>query len=612
MTFNNLILLGSVTSFLTYFLSKLSYKIGTVIKTLFIIISMYIIYGNFNTPSSISINEINLNFNVNAFNIYFLVLASFVFLMTSLFSINGIKKYKYKNSYIFLNLLLFTGIIGLFGSSDLITLFIFWELITWVSFFLISLKSSLSRNAALVYIFMSMIGTYFLISGIFIIQNSIGGVSFNLIQKNIGLINTASANKVIIFFVIAAFVKGGVYPLHTWLRNAHGEAPDNFSPVLSGLLTKIGLYLIYFLVIFFPFTKLISLNIASFPFGIIFSYIGGISIIVGTISAILQNDAKKLIAFSTVSHAGYIVLAFSYGTNLAFFGSLMHILVHAFTSLGMFLSIAAVKYRTNTSKMDDLGGLITNMPVTFTTYLVSIISLAGIPPLVGFVSKWMIYQALIVNGSYFLAFAAFFGSIGSFMYVFRPLATVFLGQRPKKYEKIKEVPFLMQLPMLIITLLTVLLGVLPGIIIKPLNKLMTHLGIDPIESSLYKLVTKLTTLDMVLIFTVFGLGFLIALIVFLIFAKTTKVKQHEQYTAGEIVPELKTMPSMYHYSKNYYKPFSRIFSIFPSLESIYNRIAYFAKKIFDIFDNFFYKETVNGYVWIISLVFLTLIIIRWL
>jgi NADH-quinone oxidoreductase subunit M len=460
-----------------------------------------------------------------------------------------------------------------------------------------------------------MIAAYLMITGIFLIDNAVGGITFSNLINNYGSISYSLKFKILMLFVLAGLIKGGVYPLHIWMRTSYSESPDSFTSILSGILMKFGFYLIYLIGLFFPVAFILKNNpsklISELPSSTFFAYLAGISIIIGTIAAILQNDAKKLIAFSSVSHAGYILLAFTYGTSMAFAGGVTHILVHALTALGMFLSIGAVYFRTGTTKIDELGGLIKNMPLTFTTYLVSIISLAGIPPLFGFVSKWMIYQSLIINGSYFLAFAAFFGSIGSFMYVFRPLAGVFLGQRPKKFENVKEVPFFMKAGMLIVTILTVLFGVLPGLVLKPIISMQQSIGVEPIKASLYRLFSGLTTLDMLVVFTVFGAGFILALIIFLLFAKPTRVKQHEQYTAGEIVPELQTQPSIYHYAKNYYKPFSRIFDKFPSMEKLYKKGAEYLSSSFGVIEEFFYEESINGYIWLISITFLVIIAIRW-
>ena len=122
--------------------------------------------------------------------------------------------------------------------------------------------------------------------------------------------------------------------------------------------------------------------------------------------------------------------------------------------------------------MSDLGGLIHRMPLTYLVYLIAIISMAGIPPMAGFISKWMLFQSMIDNGMVFVATAAFFGSIGSFLYVFRPLSAVFLGQLSPKHYKLKKAPVLMMIPMIILSGLTVLFGIFPNIVLRIISRML--------------------------------------------------------------------------------------------------------------------------------------------
>ena len=118
------------------------------------------------------------------------------------------------------------------------------------------------------------------------------------------------------------------------------------------------------------------------------------------------------------------------------------------------------------------------MPLTYLVYLIAIISMAGIPPMSGFISKWMLFQSMIKKGMVFVAAAAFFGSIGSFLYVFRPLSAVFLGQLSPKHENVKEAPFLMQVPMVILSLMTLAFGIFPNYILKPISGILTSIGME--------------------------------------------------------------------------------------------------------------------------------------
>lgn len=143
-----------------------------------------------------------------------------------------------------------------------------------------------------------------------------------------------------------------------------------------------------------------------------------------------------------MSHGGYILVAFSMLDSVALAGGFYHILAHALASAGAFMAIAAVARAAGTTKMKELGGMIHKMPITYLAYLIAIISMAGIPPMGGFLSKWMIFQAVINKGMILVAIAVFFGSVGSFLYVFRPLASLFLGQELTEYKGIKKRQFL--------------------------------------------------------------------------------------------------------------------------------------------------------------------------
>ncbi len=617
-TIGSLIYSGSIFSVIIYLLTRFSVKLGSIFTTVLFGLYVYAIYI---LKDSVSISFIhlpgayNLTFKADLFNWPFLMIGTIVLFVSALFSIHGLKSFKSAASFNFLSVLVGTSVLGVFGANDLLTLFIFWELMTWASFFLVSMGKKEARSAALFFLFMSMISAYLMIYGMFLVYNKVGSFSLDVIANNWGDLSDIRG-RLFVLFVLAGLIKGGVWPVHVWLRTTHGNAPNIFSSVLSGILIKFGSFIVYLFVVFFPAFYLTTKGVSSVgaeklshP---ILAYIGAISIMIGTLSAIRQNDFKKLIAFSSVSHAGYIVLGIAFGTGSAILGGLSHIWVHALTAAGMFLSAAAVYYVTGTTNMDEMGGLVRKMPITFTTYLVAIISVAGIPPLAGFVSKWLIYQALIAKGNYLLTFIAFFGSVGSFLYVFRPLATVFLGQLPHKYDSVKEVPWSMQLSMLIVTILTIVFGVFPSFMLKPIIRIEEALSIPTVKIEGYSnIYTMLTQLDMFLVAIIFGIGFIFVTILFFLLAKSTKVEQYEQYTAGEIVQEISTTPEIYHYSKNYYRSFERVIEWAPSLEEYYRIAARHISRFYDILDGIIFKSGIPMYVWFITITILVLLLIRW-
>ena len=140
------------------------------------------------------------------------------------------------------------------------------------------------------------------------------------------------------------------------------------------------------------------------------------------------------------------------------------------------MAIAAVARAAGTTKMKELGGMIHKMPITYLAYLIAIISMAGIPPMGGFISKWLIFQAVINKGMILVGVAVFFGSVGSFLYVFRPLAALFLGQEFTEYKGIKEAPIMMLIPTFIVMGLNIYTGVFPNFILGYINNIITEIG----------------------------------------------------------------------------------------------------------------------------------------
>ena len=210
------------------------------------------------------------------------------------------------------------------------------------------------------------------------------------------------------------------------------------------------------------------------------------------------------------------------------------------------------------------------MPITYMVYLIAIISMAGIPPMGGFISKWLIFQAVIDNGLILIAVAVFFGSIGSFLYVFRPLAALFLGQElPQHKDKAKIPPFFMLLPMIILSLLIVYTGVFPNYILGFINDVMAELGVDALVIGKYTIQGPNGVLHPTLVASVFGVGVLIAFIIFIVLKKSRKVGLMDTYTAGNFIYTEELM----HYSLDFYAPIERLYEKYINItEDFYKKL----------------------------------------
>src|SRR6056297_1311965 len=545
MSLSQIIIIPIVLSVITYLISKKIKKAGSIIN---IILSGYILYTLIDFYGQWDILNQSLNIRVLGGNFEFILnnsplawllaimTASSIFLI-SIFTVHSQQEEKNTASFHLFFSILLGSILGVVFAGDLMTLFIFWEVMTYASFFLISAgKKEGAKKASYRYLLLSTLGAYLMLTSIFIIYTQTNSLEFTQVAEYLGSLPTLNSIILIIMMGVPFLIKAGVFPFHVWVNGAHSNAPKEFSPFLSGLMLKIGTYGLMLLLYLVPLYNILgtSIKFRGLPlFNYILAIFGGITIITGTIFAIRQEDVKRLVAFSSISQMGYIVMALAISTPLGFTGGLLHLMNHMIFTTTIFLTMTAVIYRTHTTKMHEMGVLIFRMPVTFAAYLTAIIALAGIPPTNGFISKWVIYQALIEKGYLFLALAAFFGSIGSFMYVFKPLSTVFLGQLKPQHEKIKEVPFIMQLPMYVLIGLMVLFGVLPGIQMNIITKISSQLGIESVNYSLYTIEGAFGSWNSMIIFNVFTAGFIISLIIFMLAKKSKLVGLLDTYTSGE-------------------------------------------------------------------------------
>lgn len=585
-------------SLVSYLLTKVNSFLGsvmTIFATMFVFISLAA-YG-FNATLDTNVLYLpGFTFSYTYLGAFFAIIVAFVYLMVSFFHPYFVDHYKYKNMYNMLFLLSLAGVLGAFFTNNFLQLFFFFELIVWTTMFLIPLGKS--KSAAVSYFGFSAVGSFAMLFGIFVMRAQVGSFDMTL-----GLSSLTGTNAIIVYisFLVAAFAKLGVFPLHIWLPIAHGNAPHPFSPVLSGALVKLGAFVaVLALIRITPVSGMITaINLPFAQYAV--AILGSLSIIFGTLMAIKEDDAKKLLAYSSMSHGGYIIVAFALLDSVAFAGGFYHILAHALASAGAFMAIAAVARQTGTTKMSELGGIIHKMPITYIVYLVAIISMAGIPPMGGFISKWLIFQSVINKGMVFVAIAVFFGSIGSFLYVFRPLAALFLGQELPEYKKtVKEAPIIMLIPMVIITLLNIYTGVLPNAIFGFINKIIGELGYAPIVSTSFELHGYNGVLNPALISGVFAFGVGVAFIIFISLKKSRSVGLMDTYTAANFVHT----EQLLHYTVDFYAPLERLYAKYTTIMTdFFDAVANKAKELGRLAKYLFMSKYIEVAVfWIIAIV----------
>ena len=557
---------------LTYLFGKTSEKIRdflAVVISLSLVAFVACLYGkSMEKTFYLGFFGLGLVLRLNVLSWFFAITISVVGTLSIIFSLSYIKGREKTDFYFLMMLLVNAAMLGIVLAGDLVSFYIFWEIMSWSAFLLISYNKGPALAAGMKYIVMSIIGSVCFLVGMLSLYVSFDTLNISQIASVIG-----SASSGYILFILTAFgiafgIKNAVLPFHTWLPDAHSEAPAPFSAVLSGTLIKMGTYGFLLLLYVIVGLKLfLGLGRGLLSFHSILCFLGAVTILIPTFIAMLQTDAKRLLAWSTVGQAGYIILGIAFGTNLALAGGIFHFFNHAMFKALLFFAVGAVEFRTQTRDLDSVGGLAKKMPVVFIATLVGICALIGVPLTSGFVSKWLIYKALILEGSPFLAFFALVGTWGTILYSYKLVHNVFLGQLPEKYKDIQKSPFSMQLPVLILSVVILLFGILPGIPLKVINTIGTSFGFESLNVTLWGITSETGTLNTINIFSALLVAGIIVWLLFRLGAKSVSVAQEDSYAAGAYTPADK-----YHYTAEFYNPLDRM--IKPFLRDVIDEFYY--------------------------------------
>lgn len=352
--------------------------------------------------------------------------------------------------YYFFMVLFVVAMVGLVSAPNLFQLFIFWELTTLCSWALISFYGD---PTALLSGYKAFLMTYaaglFLAAATILVYINTGSFAFGAINQ----LQPITKTIVIVFLAIAAFGKAAQFPLQTWLPTAM-SAPTPASAYLhAAAMVKAGIYLM----------ARVVLTVTVFPhqLGIIFSVLAIITMYVGVLQYGVQDDLKRLLAFSTIANLGYMMLGLamgSLGSSLALRGGLLHLAGHAFTKTLLFLAVGSISYVTGTRSIRKLSGLGKRMPVTSLAFVIGAMAISGLPPFNLFWSKFLIVAGAIQLNSTWgavLAVLVLVESVISFACFLRVVHTVFFGPVSAAVEGAHESPAGMGVALIVLMGLTV-------------------------------------------------------------------------------------------------------------------------------------------------------------
>lgn len=374
---------------------------------------------------------------------------------SSIVVMDVIKDDRGRHNFASLLLISLLGMNGVVLVKDLFSLYVYLEIVSVTSFILIAFSLELnSFEGSFKYIVLSAIATIMMLTSVGIFFLVSGGTAFTVIA---GAISQHPDNFLVQFavlmFLCGLFIKAGSVPFHGWLPDAYSSAPAPVSMLLAGIVTKVsGVYTLIRLVQevfgFTPKTQQILL------------FVGALSIVTGALAAMGQKDFKRMLAYSSISQVGYIILSLGAGSALGVAGAAFHLFNHTLFKTQLFMNATAVESQTGSRDLDSLGGLAARMPITGTTSIIAFLSAAGIPPLAGFWSKLVIVVALWKAGHTGYMAVAILASLLTLAYFLILQHKVFFGKVAPECEHATEAGYLITGPSILFTLIIIAVGVL--------------------------------------------------------------------------------------------------------------------------------------------------------
>lgn len=414
-------------------MGSLSYKLRNICSLIFVaasfVLSLAILPQVLSgAPVIVKFNYIigeNL-FHADKLAVFMALVSSFVGAIIVLYSFGYISRYENQNEYYFMVVLFLGSMMGLVFSSNLILLYVFWELTAlacWrlIGYFRAPNDVMRADKAFLITIF----GALVMLLGFFMVYAQTG--SFDLLAIKQALMNGHISNTAVFLILFGILSKSATLPLHTWLPDA-GVAPSPVTALLhAAVLVKIGVYV---------FARLFVVTMPVDPvWHTIVPWIAGASALVSAGAAMIDTDMKRIIAYSTISQIGFIFLGLSIGNPIGVAGGLLYILMHGLAKGGLFLCAGIVEQNTHTKDITKLGGLIEAMPITAVSFLLCAFSVMGIPPFGGFFSKYMVIASAANSQQMLIALTFVVGAFMTIIYLFRIFNALFMGDVKIKPQK---------------------------------------------------------------------------------------------------------------------------------------------------------------------------------
>ncbi|MDZ4064885.1 MAG: monovalent cation/H+ antiporter subunit D family protein [Coriobacteriia bacterium] len=363
--------------------------------------------------------------------------------------------------YYALVLLCLGGMNGFAVTGDIFNMFVFLEILSLSGYALVAITGErIAELAGFKYLVMGAISSLSVLLGIGFLYSLTGTLNMTDLATRLGDVAPFPAAVAVAALTLGFSMKAAVFPLHIWLPDAHSIAPGPVSAILSGLVVKIGVLGMLRMFQILYAAELFDLS----SLNTVLMWMGAISIVTGALFAMVQEDIKMMLAYSTISNIGYIFMGLGLASPFGIMGASVHIFNHALIKATLFLGAGALIHQTGYRNLRDLRGVGKAMPITSAAIAIGAISIVGIPPTAGFLCKWYIALGAIQAGRLLFAIILLFGALLIFVYYIRMVnAFYFMAPTHPEILEVGEAPISMLVPVVVLAILCLVMGIFGSI-----------------------------------------------------------------------------------------------------------------------------------------------------
>ncbi|MEL6962010.1 MAG: monovalent cation/H+ antiporter subunit D family protein [Pseudomonadota bacterium] len=355
-------------------------------------------------------------------------------------------------------LLCLAGLLGIAITGDAFNLFVFLEISSLSSYVLISFgRDKRALTGAFNYLIMGTIGATFYVVGVGMLYMMTGTLNMaDLAERLPDVMHLRVVEAALAFLLVGISLKLALFPLHFWLPNAYAFAPTTVTIFLAATATKVSVYvMIRILYTVFGGDALFE----TFAIDEALIALGMLSMIAAAVIAIFQDNIKRMLAYSSLSQIGYMILGIGLANVAGLAGGIIHIFNHAIAKAVLFMAVGCVIARVGAISISDLAGLGRQMPITMGAMMVGVLSLIGIPTTVGFVTKWYLIEGSFENGNWMAVIAILLSGLLAIIYSWRIVEAAYFQDAPSGRQEVAEAPMAMQVPMLLLATACIIFGI---------------------------------------------------------------------------------------------------------------------------------------------------------